>query len=58
MGILLAEQNVDLALSVADRVDVIGDGGALSWSGAPAALRADEALDRPAGRPVTRREAW
>jgi branched-chain amino acid transport system ATP-binding protein len=43
-GVLLAEQNVDLALSVADRVAVIGDGGVLSWTGQPEALRSDEAL--------------
>ncbi len=44
LGILLAEQNVDLALSVADRVDVIGDGGVVAWSGSPATLRADAPL--------------
>jgi branched-chain amino acid transport system ATP-binding protein len=43
-GVLLAEQNVDLALSVADRVAVIGDGGELSWTGDPEALRTNEAL--------------
>jgi len=43
-GVLLAEQNVDLALSVADRVMVIGDGGVLAWSGGPQELRSDEAL--------------
>jgi branched-chain amino acid transport system ATP-binding protein len=43
-GVLLAEQNVDLALSVADRVAVIGDGGVLSWTGAPEALRSNEPL--------------
>jgi branched-chain amino acid transport system ATP-binding protein len=44
LGILLAEQNVDLALTVADRVDVIGDGGVIAWSGAPQTLRSDDAL--------------
>ncbi len=43
-AVLLAEQNVDLALSVADRVAVIGDGGVLSWTGRPDELRADDAL--------------
>jgi branched-chain amino acid transport system ATP-binding protein len=43
-GVLLAEQNVDLALSVADRVAVIGDGGVLSWSGEPEALRSNDSL--------------
>ena len=43
-GVLLAEQNVDLALSVADRVAVIGDGGVLSWTGEPEALRSNETL--------------
>jgi branched-chain amino acid transport system ATP-binding protein len=44
LGILLAEQNVDLALSVADRVEVIGDGGTIAWSGVPAGLRSDDGL--------------
>ena len=43
-SVLIAEQNVDLALAVADRVAVLGDGGRISWSGAPAALRADASL--------------
>ena len=43
-GVLLAEQNVDLALSVADRVAVIGDGGELSWTGEPGALLTNDAL--------------
>jgi branched-chain amino acid transport system ATP-binding protein len=43
-GVLLAEQNVDLALSVADRVAVIGDGGVLSWTGEPEELRSNEPL--------------
>ena len=40
-AVLIAEQNVDLALAVADRVDVLGESGTITWSGAPAALRED-----------------
>jgi branched-chain amino acid transport system ATP-binding protein len=43
-AVLIAEQNVDLALGVADRVDVLGESGTISWSGAPAALREDTAM--------------
>jgi branched-chain amino acid transport system ATP-binding protein len=42
-AVLIAEQNVDLALAVADRVDVLGESGAITWSGAPATLREDNA---------------
>jgi branched-chain amino acid transport system ATP-binding protein len=42
-AVLIAEQNVDLALAVADRVDVLGESGSISWSGAPATLREDSA---------------
>jgi branched-chain amino acid transport system ATP-binding protein len=42
-AVLIAEQNVDLALAVADRVDVLGESGTISWSGAPATLREDSA---------------
>jgi len=42
-AVLIAEQNVDLALAVADRVDVLGDAGTLSWSGLPDQLRDDPA---------------
>jgi len=38
-AVLLAEQNVDLALAVADRVCVLGEAGAIAWSGPPATLR-------------------
>ena len=37
--VLLAEQNVDFALEVADRVSILGDGGDVAWSGDPAELR-------------------
>jgi branched-chain amino acid transport system ATP-binding protein len=42
-AVLIAEQNVDLALAVADRVDVLGESGTITWSGEPAALRDDSA---------------
>ena len=38
-AVLIAEQNVDLALAVADRVDVLGESGTITWSGPPATLR-------------------
>jgi branched-chain amino acid transport system ATP-binding protein len=44
LSILIAEQNVDLALDIAEHVIVIDDSGTLAWSGAPAALRADDEL--------------
>jgi branched-chain amino acid transport system ATP-binding protein len=43
-AVLLAEQNVDLALAVADRVCILGEAGAIAWSGAPATLRDDPAV--------------
>ncbi|HEX2152936.1 MAG TPA: ABC transporter ATP-binding protein [Acidimicrobiia bacterium] len=42
--VLLAEQNVDLAVDVADRVAVIGESGEIGWEGDPAHLREDPAL--------------
>jgi branched-chain amino acid transport system ATP-binding protein len=42
--VLLAEQNVDFALAVADRVSVIGDGGGIAWTGSPGELRSDPTL--------------
>lgn len=44
LSILIAEQNVDLALEIAEHVIVIDDSGTIAWSGLPAALRADEQL--------------
>ena len=43
-AVLLAEQNVDLALAVADRVCVLGEAGAIAWSGPPATLRDNPAV--------------
>ena len=39
--VLLAEQNVDFALEVADRVSILGDAGDVAWTGDPAELRAN-----------------
>lgn len=44
LSILIAEQNVDLALDIAERVIVIDDSGTIAWSGTPAELRADDVL--------------
>lgn len=44
LAILIAEQNVDLALEIAEHVIVIDDSGTIAWSGAPSALRADDRL--------------
>ena len=43
-AVLLAEQNVDLALAVADRICVLGEAGAIAWSGRPATLRDNPAV--------------
>ena len=45
-AVLLAEQNVDLALEVADQVCVLGEAGTIAWTGPPAALRDDPAILR------------
>ncbi|MDT0158524.1 ABC transporter ATP-binding protein [Microbacterium sp. ARD32] len=44
LAVLIAEQNVDLALDIADHVLVIDDSGTIAWSGLPEALRGDESL--------------
>jgi len=44
LSILIAEQNVDLALDIAEHVITIDDTGRIAWSGSPAQLRADSAL--------------
>lgn len=49
LSVLIAEQNVDLALDMADRVVIIDD-GENPWTGTPAELRADpETLERYLG---------
>lgn len=44
LAILLVEQNIDLALDIAERVLIIDDSGTICWEGTPSALRSDEAL--------------
>lgn len=44
LSILIAEQNVDLALDIAERVIVIDDSGTIAWSGTSEQLRADDVL--------------
>jgi branched-chain amino acid transport system ATP-binding protein len=44
LSILIAEQNVDLALDVAEKVLLIDDSGTIAWSGEPEALRAEAGL--------------
>ncbi len=43
LSILIAEQNVDLALDIASRVVVIDDSGTIAWNGSSDALRSDSA---------------
>jgi branched-chain amino acid transport system ATP-binding protein len=45
-AVLLAEQNVDLALEVADQVCILGEAGTVAWSGPPATLRDEPAILR------------
>lgn len=47
LSILIAEQNVDLALDIATKVVVIDDSGTIAWSGSSAELRSDvDVLER------------
>ncbi|GIU93111.1 MAG: ABC transporter ATP-binding protein [Acidimicrobiia bacterium] len=46
LTILLIEQNLGLALSIADRVVVLGSDGKIVWTGGPDELRADEQAKR------------
>jgi branched-chain amino acid transport system ATP-binding protein len=41
LSVLVAEQNVDLALALSDRVFILGEHGRLAWSGTSAELVAD-----------------
>lgn len=50
LSTLIAEQNLDLALDLADRVYIIGAEGTVAWSGTPGDLRAhDDVLDAHLG---------
>lgn len=44
LAILLVEQNIDLALDIAERVLIIDDTGTICWEGLPSALSSDQAL--------------
>jgi branched-chain amino acid transport system ATP-binding protein len=44
LAMLLAEQNVDFALGIADRVSVLGDEGSIAWSGPAADIRSQPAI--------------
>lgn len=44
LSILIAEQNVDLALEIAERVLVLDDTGTIAWSGTPEQLRSEDGL--------------
>jgi len=41
LSVLVAEQNVDLALALSDRVMILGEDGTMAWSGESAALVRD-----------------
>ena len=41
LSVLVAEQNVDLALALSDRVMILGEGGRLAWTGDSAGLIRD-----------------
>src|SRR5690554_7764939 len=43
LSVLVAEQNVDLALALSDRVMILGEDGKMAWSGDSAALVRDAA---------------
>jgi branched-chain amino acid transport system ATP-binding protein len=45
-AVLLAEQNVDLALEVADQVCILGETGTVAWRGLPTTLRDEPAILR------------
>lgn len=46
LSVLVAEQNVDLALSLATRVVILGESGTIEWEGAPQELHENPVLLR------------
>jgi branched-chain amino acid transport system ATP-binding protein len=46
LSVLLAEQNLEMALALADRLYILGEDGRIAWSGRPDQLRGDDALLR------------
>jgi len=50
LSILVAEQNLDLALALSDRIYILGNAGTTAWEGTPAELAADmETMTRMLG---------
>ncbi|WP_157155481.1 MULTISPECIES: ABC transporter ATP-binding protein [unclassified Diaminobutyricimonas] len=41
LSVLVAEQNVDFALSLSDRVVILGEDGKVAWDGTPSVLASD-----------------
>lgn len=46
LSVLLVEQNLGLALALADRIVILGAQGTIVWSGTPAALQAEETVKK------------
>ena len=46
LAVLLAEQHLDLALALADRLYVLGEDGRVAWNGTPAQLRGNDTVLR------------
>lgn len=46
LTVFLVEQNLGLALQLADRIYILGDGGTITWKGSPDELDADEEAQR------------
>lgn len=44
LAVLLAEQNVDFALAIADRASILGDGGTIAWTGTAEQIKSQPTL--------------